>query len=163
MAASDNLNPGLFHGTTAWLKPGDVIEPRTRDDFYGPEARDERGYLAPHTEHTAIGAYASPEVDIAKQFAKQRMNTEAEQAGVTKTYTRNEAGEWGITEGMRPGSPSYQPALFAPVYSVEHVTEHSDPEGRISARGRNHRRDTSGFKVTGITDYAMHDDKAWEG
>jgi hypothetical protein len=29
MAASDSLSPALFHGTSAMLRPGDVIEPRS--------------------------------------------------------------------------------------------------------------------------------------
>lgn len=27
MAASDNLQPALFHGTTHWFQPGDVVNP----------------------------------------------------------------------------------------------------------------------------------------
>lgn len=156
MAASDHLQPKLFHGTSAWLKPGDIIEPRTRDEFYGPEAIDiDTDEPFPHDEHTGIGAYATPDLHEARKYAKESMDMDAVKAG---SYADWEA-QYGRT-GMKPGAAPYQPALFAPVYPVEHVTEHSDPHGRIAAEGFTHRRDKVGFRVTGNpVEYAHYDDK----
>ena len=158
MAASDNLNRQLFHGTSAWLKPGDVIEPRTRDEFYGPQAIDiDTDAPFPHDEHTGVGAYATPDIEDAKKYAKESMDTEAGKAGAYADWEARPG-----RAGMKPGSAPYQPALFAPVYPVEHMSEHSDPHGRIAAEGYTSRRDKVGFRVTGNpVAYANHDHETW--
>ncbi len=156
MAASESLSPRLFHGTSAWLKPGEVIEPRTRDEFYGPQAVDiMTDESFPHDEHTGVGAYATPHLEEAKMYAKESADTEAEKAGAYHPW------EEGYPR-MKPGSAPLQPALFTPVYPVEHVTEHSDPHGRIADEGYDHRRDTVGFRVTGSpVAYANYDQEMW--
>lgn len=157
VAASENLNPELFHGTTAWLKPGDIIKPGRRDDFYGPNAGyfnggPRSGMTRPDDEHTSIGAYATPEKETGARFARQRMDFEEREAGLDyKLREEKQDGKsvWKRHYFVREGSAPHQPSLFAPVYPVEHVTEHSDPDNRLAEIGKTHRRDKVGFKVTG--------------
>ncbi len=53
MAASDNLNPKLFHGSSAWLKSGEVINPGK--DIYYADSKP--------------GAYATTNLDTARGYA----------------------------------------------------------------------------------------------
>jgi hypothetical protein len=173
MAARDSLHPDLFHGTSSWIAPGDIIRPGKRDEFYGPGAyrfgthgKDpDVGVAWPEDEHTSVGAYATPDVQVGKKFAKQGMETEADRAGVTPKRKYDDASKKFIDVGysMPKDAEPFQPALFAPVYPVEHVTEHADPHGRIantpSEGSRTHRRDKVGFRVTGNpVDYAYYND-----
>lgn len=57
MAASDALNPKLFHGSRAWLKPGDVVNPAS-DVWYEDEG-------------DKPGAYASVRFETAQGYAKK--------------------------------------------------------------------------------------------
>lgn len=59
MAASDSLNPQLFHGTGHWFKPGDVIHP---------------GYDGSYFE--TPGAYATTSARIAKNASMRKRQTE---------------------------------------------------------------------------------------
>lgn len=134
MAASDNLNPRLFHGTSHWFKPGDIVEPRTRDEYYQPGAYvyNEKGEGDGNTKHTVddgIGAYASTDVSDAERFAQQALERE-----LTKAVQNSE---------------TYQYPMFTPVFSVEHVSEHRDPFGRLAHSRPNYRRDKAGFRVVG--------------
>jgi hypothetical protein len=137
----------LYHGTAAWIKPGDSIVPGKRDDFYGPDARDYQAKWPnpkhPIDEHTSIGAYATPHLSVAKKFATQAME-------------HRERDNYVVDE--KP----YQPELFAPIYEVEHLSEHSDPHGRIvkeeSEVNRDHRRDKVGFRVNKTAGYSYYND-----
>ncbi|NBZ96813.1 MAG: hypothetical protein EBR40_10380, partial [Proteobacteria bacterium] len=81
-------------------------------------------------------------------------------AGVDTKFAR-QGSDWVHIPVFRGDAP-YQPALFSPVYEVEHLSEHSDPHGRITAKGHSHRRDKVGFRVVGNpVAYANYDDKAW--
>lgn len=53
MAASDHLEPKLFHGTGHWFAPGEIVEPR-RDNAYGDGG----------------GAYATTDIEVAHAYAK---------------------------------------------------------------------------------------------
>lgn len=107
MAASDHLEPKLFHGTGHWFAPGDIVNPGA-----------DRKY--PHGDP---GAYASTDFDDAAFFSNLK----------------------------RQAGP--QPALFAPVYEVEHLTEHSDPLNKLDETSR---RDTKGFSVKKLAGYSYH-------
>lgn len=79
-------------------------------------------------EHRQSGAYAATDQDTAQTFAG---NKQRDQSG--------------------------QGSLFAPVYPVEHVSEHSDPMSKLGDSFPNYRRDTSGFRVTGQpSSYALN-------
>lgn len=134
MAASDNLNGQLFHGTGHWFKPGEFIEPRTRDEYYGPDSYvfDETGSSDGITKHTVddgIGAYASTSASDAERFALQ-----------------SQGGELGSAVKNKE---TYQPPMFTPIFPVEHMSEHRDPFGRLAHSRPNYRRDKVGFRVTG--------------
>lgn len=62
MAASDALNPQLFHGTTHWFKTGDIIEPR-KDTFY----------------KDSPGTYADTDADSAGLWAGAKLTPKGEQ------------------------------------------------------------------------------------
>jgi len=123
MTASDHLNPQLFHGTTTWLAPGEVIHPGSGDYVY------ERGYNYGHTpkEHMTRGAYATTNEDTAEHFARVK----------------------GWDEFHNSDSP-HQLSLLHPVYEVEHVSEHSDPLHRLL---KDERRDLVGFRVRKLHKY----------
>lgn len=53
MAASDALNKDLFHGTSALLPIGGVLEPNAPEDEGG-------------------AAYATPDIDTARKYARRR-------------------------------------------------------------------------------------------
>lgn len=59
MAAKDNLNPQLFHGTTAWLNDGDIINPTS----YGPE-----------DDEPVPVAFASTKLNHAAQYASDALD-----------------------------------------------------------------------------------------
>lgn len=109
MAASDHLEPKLFHGTAHWFGKDEYVEPG-RDVSYGSER---------------AGAYATTSAHNAKQYSAARLSD------------RN----------LRMG----QMEMLAPVYEVEHLTEHSDPEDRVPYH---YRRDEAGFRPVRIVDYA---------
>lgn len=127
------LNPHqfghLFHGTAANIPTGDIVHPGKRDYFYDDKARAKGGLLYPKGSGDGVGAYATPDLKIAKRFAKQAMENKSDAA--------NDAGK------------NHQRELFAPVYPVEHMSTHSDPSGRLIEHGQTHARDKKGFKVTG--------------
>jgi hypothetical protein len=102
---------GMYHGTSAWMKPGETLNPGT-DGVY-----DHAGVPA---EHRQAGAYASTDQGEAQSYAENSV--------------RNKPG---------------QGELFAPVYPVENVSEHSDPMGKLADSFPSYRRDTAGFRVTG--------------
>ena len=89
------------------------------------------------------------------------MNKEAYDAGVDTNFVK-QGSDWVHIPVFRGDEP-YQPALFSPVYEVEHLSEHSDPHGRIAAKGHAHRRDKVGFRVVGNpVAYANHDEASWD-
>jgi hypothetical protein len=148
----------LYHGTAAWIKPGDSIVPGKRDDFYGPDSAKRSGKFYSVDEHTSIGAYATPHLSVAKKFATQAMEQQKYNAGVRTVY-----GGGVRYEKKDPELPPYQPELFAPIYEVEHLSEHSDPHGRIANEAyeevdRDHRRDKVGFRVNKTAGYVYHND-----
>lgn len=118
----------LFHGTGHWFQPGDVVEPRHRDDFYGPNAYDSKGYR--YEEGDGVGAYASTDIADAERFAKQAM-------------------EFQLSTAIQQRVP-HQLEMLAPIFPVEHLSEHRDPLNRLIERERpTYRRDKEGFRVTG--------------
>jgi hypothetical protein len=120
MAASDHLEPRLFHGSNAWLKPGTVLQPGNRDAFYGEP----------------VGVYASTDMEIAAHFSNGGNRNQEKQS-------------------LSSGIP-YQPSLFSPVYEVEHVSEHSDPEGRLAEyqSSSSYRRDLQGFRIKRVAGFS---------
>lgn len=128
MSASEHLHPKLFHGTNAWLKPGEIIKPGVRDAYYGPGSR--LAFDNPDSEHVGVGAYASLYEHDAAYF--------------TDNAQKNAEKHNMETQGF------HQRELFSPVYEVEHVSEHSDPTGAIARSNPDFRRDTQGFRVKGI-------------
>lgn len=129
MAASDNLNEKLFHGTAHWFQPGDVISPGTTDAYYN------RDVLAGgrRNRHKGVAAYASTSLDVAKIHATNKLiNNEVDESLTGK---------------------SVQTALFAPVFEVEHLTKHADPAKVIT--NPTVRRDTKGFRVKGLAGYGV--------
>ncbi len=121
MAASDNLQPRLFHGTAHWFKSGDVIAPGQRDVYYDVV---DITHNAP--EHMQIGAYATTRLNRARTYASSAMS-------------RKEHGEMNMQDHA-------QRALFSPVYEVEHVSENSDPLEQLPDK---YHRDLQGFRVKG--------------
>lgn len=128
MSAADNLNPQLFHGTSAWLKPGEIIKPGTRDVFYSRSS----SYIP--TEHAQTGAYAA---------------REPEEAAI---YSRIAARRQEEAEMKQKGHS--QRSLFAPVYEVEHVSENHDPLGLLPGM---FKRDLQGFRVKKVAGFAVRD------
>ena len=127
MAASDHLAPRLFHGSTHWFKPGEVIEPRTDlpyNEYEGEYDEDEK-----RAGYGTSGAYATTSLDNAKWFSGMRL--------------------------FRNNLKEKQGSLFAPVYEVKHLSEHSDPLNKLDAQNR---RDTSGFKPVRIAGYSNWND-----
>lgn len=111
MSASNSLNPQLFHGTTHWFKPGEIVR-AGRDVFYPEDP----------------GAYATTSMNSAKIFARGRLEHEE----------------------VRDPSENKQLALFAPIFPVEHVSEHEDPKNKLTnKKNSSYRRDMQGFRVTG--------------
>lgn len=113
MAASDHLEPKLFHGSAHWFGENESVQPG-RDTYYG--------------SHDA-GAYATEYLQTAKQYSASRL----------------------IDRNMRNG----QMEMLAPVYEVEHLTEHSDPENKVPYH---YRRDEAGFRPKKIVAFAT-----WKG
>jgi hypothetical protein len=129
MAASDNLNEKLFHGTAHWFQPGDIVTPGTRDSYYN---RD--GFADGRTNrHKGVAAYATEDLYDAKSFAASKLISQE------------------VDEVESVGSA--QMALFAPVFEVEHVSEHHDPENVIT--NKMVRRDPKGFRIKGIAGYGI--------
>jgi hypothetical protein len=163
MPAPDGEQFKLYHGTAAWIKPGDSIVPGQRDVFYGPDAIDHQADWPrptyPVDEHTSIGAYSTPHLDVAKKFATQAVEQQKESAGIRTVVRGGDKYEF-----KHPETPPYQPALFAPVYEVEHLSEHSDPHGRIAKEksevDRDHRRDKVGFRVNKTAGYSYHNEES---
>lgn len=120
MAASDHLEPKLFHGTGHWFAPGEIVEPGRRDIY--------RSYKR------KAGAYATTDMEGAKSYAwRQAMGAST------------------------PDSKPHQFALFAPVYEVEHMSEHSDPLNIFRGK-KDVRRDEVGFRPVRIAGYANWND-----
>lgn len=121
MAASDSLNPQLFHGTTHWFQPGDIVKPG-KDVFYPDDP----------------GSYATNKLDTAKAFAFSRLRGDT----------------------FRNPAENKQLELFAPVFPVEHVSQHEDPWDQMTETS--YVRDPKGFRVTGspvgyVNNYIDHD------
>jgi hypothetical protein len=84
MAAHDHLSTGLFHGTTAVLKPGDIIQPSTQvghspyKDLYGDVSR-ERNPGNPHSRGDHV--YMHPDEHEAWEWAGNSTREGAEGGG----------------------------------------------------------------------------------
>jgi hypothetical protein len=83
------------------------------------------------------GAYATSNLTRAKAFSR-------------------EAEESAILQNSANKVP-HQLTLFHPVYEVEHLTEHSDPDETIQSFGAPFFRDPKGFRIKGIADYEYTD------
>lgn len=130
MSASDHLEPKLFHGSTHWFTPGETIEPRTDLPYNDVDAGDDFYSADERAKGFGVsGAYATVNYATARGYSSRKL----------------------FRSNLKEG----QGSLFAPVYEVGHLSEHSDPSNVL---GDENRRDLKGFHPKRIAGYAHWND-----
>lgn len=89
------------------------------------------------------------EGDIIKPGTDVYYPTSAAYATRSLGSARYYAKKW---DDPRNYHPDEQRPLFHPVYEVEHVSRHSDPDDQLPF---DYRRDEKGFRVKGIADWSI--------